>query len=146
MKEIDPSKIRNLSDIVFNKKNNTLSTHIKIKDILFRKDGSVNVVAENSYSVLAAGTAGSVKSAYFTNDNIVISLDQKSGVKWVVSVPKRQETNVTDMLGAKALLKDDNLFLIYNEVPSNLEKESDGSPKAFGGWAVKSVIAIALEK
>ncbi len=145
IKDLNASKIKNISAELLNEKQNGLSPNVDVIDVFFKKDGSLIVVTEDSYfTQTTSPNSGRTRTTYHNNDNIIICLDPKGDIKWTVSVPKKQigrESKVA--LGASAIFKDDNLFLIYNDSAANLEKEPDGRPKGLGLFG-KSVVTLAL--
>ncbi len=147
--EINATKIKSISKEILREKENGMTAQLMIKDVFFKKDGSIVVLTEQFYSTFSQqynskGQPSGSSTIYHADDNIVLSFDPKGKLKWATDVPKRQAAaNLQSSVGARAFFKNDNLFLIYIDLLTNLKKEPDGTPPSTAR-GVPAVTAIAL--
>ena len=145
MTEINATKIKNISKDILHEKEDGMSPLMVIKDIFFKKDGSIVVVTEHTYTEEVPTGQNRTVTVYHADDNIVLSFDPKGTLKWATVVPKLQSGSQTpSSVGVRCLFKNDNLLLVYKDVIGNFKKEPDGKPIGQLGLKSTAMTTIAL--
>jgi hypothetical protein len=128
-----------------------LSPNFTIKHILFRSDGSIDMLSEYAsttwrpkalYTTRFSGP-NTDKTYFWSGDIINVNLDE-NGKAIITRIPKRQEGEGHNMgLGYYPAVYKDKLILFYNDNISNMDRDISKVPDTYWG-SRKSVFAAAI--
>lgn len=129
-----------------------------LDDLILNDNGSYSLIAEQydvvSYQTYSAGTNGSPGTwtthyRYYYNDVIVVNISKEGEINWMSKINKFQST--TDDGGYYSsysyTTKNNNLYLIYNDHPDNLEQTVPSKFKSYrrGKETVQMIVEVNAE-
>jgi hypothetical protein len=125
-------KIKYVTKATHNKKKNGLEGYTKIKDVYFKKNGSMIIVTSTYHITQSTDSKGRTRTTYHDYDAPVLCFTQKGEMEWATAIAKFQSSNWAGMVGTETFFKNDNLFMIYNDDIKNAERTLDKEPSPLG--------------
>lgn len=123
-----------------------------VRDLVRRDDGGIVLLAEQYYmytteSTVSTGNGGTTTRTvyhYLFNDIIAVNIDPNGEIEWAVKVPKRQHTVNTYLWSSFALaVKDDHIYLVFNDSGDNLFLKPGDKVKQFG-LTEKNILVVLV--
>ena len=65
--------------------------YLKLKDLLFNKDGSLILIGEQTYTIRHRTSKGRVYYTFHNNDILITKINPKGDLAWMKKIPKRQK-------------------------------------------------------
>ncbi len=134
LKDLDKDFIADLTSERKANKGKGISNDFKLKDFIRRNDGGSVLLAEYSYDYTVSYTDknGTHTDYHYVRNNIIaININPDGSIKWTADIPKYQHT-VNDggiYLSYMLAAKDDKMYIVYNENPSNMDPANIQSGK-----------------
>lgn len=108
----------------------------KIRDIYQKKDGGLSIVAEQFQLIVVTDRYGNSRYIYYYGDIACIQTDKKTNVLSVTKVPKYQKNAKNPSI--ISAFKNDNTYIVYEDVESNITATTDKDTKKSTGSIFKS--------
>jgi hypothetical protein len=113
--------------------NEGLSPNFKLRRFFSREDGGGYLVFEYYKLVITTTTSSSGRTStrytYYYNDIIVTSIDPAGKIDWNYRIPKTQVSGSYVFSSIVPFISGNNLGIIYNENPKNMDNEFSESFK-----------------
>ncbi len=97
-----------------------------LDQIVIREDGGAVLIGEEYYVTVSTTTSSNgsttTRTTYHYNDIIVININPDNSVEWATKIPKRQAGSSGFYLSYAAHIKDDKIYLIFNDNEKNLDE------------------------
>ncbi|MEX2588640.1 MAG: hypothetical protein WD334_00455, partial [Chitinophagales bacterium] len=114
------------------KKGDSGSSTLTIRDIIWSSDGSLVINGEDYYfktHVTGTGTSRRVTYTYYYEDIIAMKIDANNKMAWVNKIPKRQRGNVQwQSMSFECFPINDDYYYFYIDNAKNLRLQPDKTP------------------
>ncbi|HET8962820.1 MAG TPA: hypothetical protein VFM99_02930, partial [Chitinophagales bacterium] len=109
-----------------------------LDEIILRSDGGALLIGEKYYittSTYRDPNSGSTSTSYHYhyNDIMVININPDNTVKWATKIPKKQTASSGFYLSYVSHVKDDMVYLIFNDNEKNLDEKNPDKIHAYDG-------------
>jgi hypothetical protein len=145
MTDVPGDKIKYVSRAVHNKKKNGLEGYTHIKDVYFKKNGSMIIVASTYHITVTTDSRGRTQTYYHDYDAPILSFTQKGDLEWGTSAAKFVTTQAAAIVGTETFFKDDNVFILYNDDIKNAERTLDKEPSGLGVFDKACVMLAKID-
>jgi hypothetical protein len=103
-----------------------------LKKLFINENGRITLVAEQFFITTSTQQNANGQSVtvqvYHYHDILLINFDETGTVLWKTKIPKRQALG-QDYSSFSSILKDNKMYIIFNDNPENLELPTDGVAK-----------------
>ncbi|MFI5172599.1 MAG: hypothetical protein ACHQFW_09420 [Chitinophagales bacterium] len=118
-------------------KGNELS-NFDLEDIIIREDGGAVLIGEKYYVTQHTTYNASTNSSrtyyvYHYNDIIVININPDNTIEWATRVPKVQASSSGFYLSYAVHVKDEMIYLLFNDNDKNLDEKNPDKIYAYDG-------------
>lgn len=100
-----------------------------LDDIIVREDGGAVLIGEKYYITVSTSYNASTHTTtqttiYHYDAIIVININPDNSIQWAARIPKRQASSSGFYLSYASFVKDDMLYLIFNDNDKNLDEKN----------------------
>ena len=112
-------------------------SNFDLDEIILREDGGAILLGEKYYITHSTYTnsngSTTTTTTYHYNDIIVININPDNTVAWATKIPKRQASSSGFYLSYASHVKDDMIYLIFNDNEKNLDEKNPEKIYAYDG-------------
>lgn len=108
------------------KKEEGVDSRFNFENILFFKDGSFSMIAEEKYEIVTTvsnGKTTTTSTTYYAKDILCMNVDVSGEIKSITTIPKRQKMRLPNYLYHSAMEMENGIAFFYNEDEKNLAKD-----------------------
>ena len=119
-------------------------------EMILREDGGAVLIAQKYYVTTSTTTDNQGRSrttyTYHYNEMIVSNINPSGEIDWVVRIPKRQAASSTAFLSYTSMVKDDKIYLVFNDNERNLTETKENKIHPYNGKkSVAMLVTIASD-
>ncbi len=113
-------------------------SNFDLDEIILREDGGAILIGEKYYITTHTSTnpttgSTTTTTTYHYNDIIVININPDNSVAWATKIPKKQASSSGYYLSYASHVKDDMIYLIFNDNEKNLDEKNPEKIYAYDG-------------
>jgi len=103
--------------------------YLKLKELFFKKDGSIVFIGEQTYVITRRSSKGRVTHTYYYNDILISKINPNGELSWMKKIPKRQIGNAGQGgMSFSHFYTNNNHYLIYLDNVKNIALPLDKIP------------------
>lgn len=113
-------------------------SNFDLEDIIIREDGGAVLIGEKYYitqhtTYNSSTNSSTTTTVYHYNDIIVININPDNSIEWATRIPKNQASSSGFYLSYAAHVKDNMIYLIFNDNDKNLDEKNPDKIYAYDG-------------
>ena len=113
-------------------------SNFDLDEIILREDGGAILIGEKYYITQHTSTnpttgSTTTTTTYHYNDIIVININPDNSVAWATKIPKKQASSSGFYLSYASHVKDDMIYLIFNDNEKNLDEKNPDKIYSYDG-------------